>query len=305
MHFPPALRPMMRLPKLFRVAPIAAGLGAATFAFGKQPWRVVGTDLLGTEFSKAVYGLEGEARFKFALALDGSRPGLEALDAGRGDLALLTLPEEELPRLKEFAVIPLGYHRVVVLAPADAPLEDISLERLARVFGRDSSGPAMRWGDLGASGDWSMTPIAVVAPEIGAGIALEFFRHVVLRDRELKPVVQRYRSEVDLARHFTGQARPLALASTMPTNVANLKALRVAASADASAIAPTPENLHDGRYPLRLPLHIVFRRERAAELAPLVRLLLSDEAAAVLERGGVVPVPNTARAQYRAAATGE
>ena len=57
------------------------------------------------------------------------------------------------------------------------------------------------------------------------------------------------------------------------------------------------ENLHSGDYPLRLPLRLVFHREAAAALRPLLRIFFSDDLLPQWERAEVVPLPSAARAQ--------
>ena len=61
------------------------------------------------------------------------------------------------------------------------------------------------------------------------------------------------------------------------------------------------ENAYSGDYPLALPLRIVFRRESAAALRPLLRFLFSDGFTPVLERASLVPLATTARRQQTAA----
>src|SRR3954464_11971393 len=77
--------------------------------------RVVGTDLLGLEFTKAFYAFSGRNGVKLALAFDGSRPGLDELRAERADLAIITWPAEESAALAPFRVVPLAYHRFIVV----------------------------------------------------------------------------------------------------------------------------------------------------------------------------------------------
>src|SRR3954469_25436133 len=84
--------------------------------------RVVGTDLLGLEFTKAFYEYSGRNGIKLALAFDGSRPGLQEFENGRADLALVTLPREEEAALARFRTLPLAYHCIFVVVPRSCPL---------------------------------------------------------------------------------------------------------------------------------------------------------------------------------------
>ncbi len=257
--------------------------------------RVVGTDLLGLGFSQAVYAFAAERAFPVALALDGSRPGLVALEAGRADVALLTLPDDETTLPPGFASFPVAYHRAVVLVPATCPLPQVTLEQLAGAFGERLE----RWGDLGVEGAWAGAGIAPLAPEDGHDLALELFRRTVLHDRELQPRVARYRDTAALRDRFRGVSRVLALASAVPPDAA-VKAVPIAIDAREPAFLPTPENVHSGDYPLRLPVRLVFRREAVATLRPLLRFLAGDAAATHFERAGAMPLPASLRAQQLA-----
>jgi ABC-type phosphate transport system substrate-binding protein len=259
--------------------------------------RVVGTDLLGVEFSKALYDYAGRHDLVLALALDGSRPGLDQLKAGRADLALLVLPPDEEDAAAAFEAATLAYHRVVVLVPPASPVAQVSLDQLAGIFGVGGPVSYSRWGELGLAGAWSGVAIAPMAPEAGVGIAAEYFRHVVLRGRDFKSNVDRFDSPVDLALRLAGESRAMALASAPPSKAGVARIVPVTMRADKPSFLPTPENLRSGDYPLRLPLRVFFRRESAAALRPLWRFLLSDELAPLLERAGVVPLPAAARQQ--------
>lgn len=262
--------------------------------------RVVGTDLLGVEFSKALYEVSARSALTVALAFDGSRPGLDELKAGRADLGLITLPAEEEFNSPAFLSLPVAYHRVVVLAPAKCPLPQLNLPQLAGVFASDAAAFA-HWGDVGAGGEWTALAIAPLAPEVGTGVMLEYFRHLVLRDRDVKGNVARYRDAAALLRYFDGDSRVLAIAAAPPADATRAKVIPLAAKPRDPAYLPTPENLHSGDYPLRLPVRLVFRREAARELRPLLRFLVSDEAAPHFTRAGLVPLPAAARAQQLAA----
>jgi ABC-type phosphate transport system substrate-binding protein len=76
-----------------------------------------------------------------------------------------------------------------------------------------------------------------------------------------------------------------------------LRALALAPSLRDAAHLPTSENLHDGSYPLRLPLYVAFRREAAPRLLLFLRFLLSDEGADALATANFHALPVDARNQ--------
>lgn len=269
-----------------------AGLGRAADV------RVVGSDLLGLEFSQALYACAVREGIPLAVALDGSRPGYDQLKSGRADLGLLTLPAGENPDPAWFTAVPLAWHRVVVIVAAATPLARVTLADLAAVFGADVPVSYNRWGDLGLRGEWEGRPVTALAAAQGAGLSEQIFRHLILQDRPLKSPLGRYTSAADLAFRLEGDGRVLALAAALPPQVAGLKLLPVAVRAEDPAFSPTPENLQSGDYPLRLALRVVFRRTAALRVLPVVRFILSEEVARVLERAELVPAPMSVRRQH-------
>ena len=251
--------------------------------------RVVGSDLLGQEFFKALHIFAAREKIPLATAFDGSRSGLEDVRSGRSPLALVTLPrDEEAHLLAGLEALPIGWHRVVVLVPASSPLEQITLPQLAGIFGREAPVSLNRWGDLGLEGEWAGSPITAHAPAAGEGVALGFFRRAVLNGGALKNFVGRYRTMEDLGLRLAGESRAIALASTPLPVEAGAKALAVATGAGPPAFRPTPENLASGDYPLGLPVRAVFLRALWPQVGPLVKFALGEESAAALERAGLV-----------------
>ena len=263
--------------------------------------RVVGSDLLGVEFSRALYEFGGRHGLTLALAFDGSRPGLDQLEAGRADLALVALPAEEEPAIAGAASLTLAYHALVVVVPAELPIEQLTLAELGGVFGESERGSLARWGDHGLGAEWASDAIALAAPAPAMGMMVDFFCRSVLRGRALKSTVMRFADESELARQLAEDRRTVALASIPAKGMPASKIVPIALRAGEPAFTPTPENLHAGDYPLRLPLHVVFRLESAVKVRPLLRFLFSEKLASTLERVGVVPLPSAARRQQRLA----
>ena len=262
--------------------------------------KIVGSDLLGIELTRELLAFATVEAQAIALGFDGSRRGLEELKAGRADIALLVMPPaSEL--LAEFASVPIGYHAVMVAAPSACPLREITLPQLARAFGAEPSPLPERWESLGATGAaWASELVIPVAPKPGGSLLADFFGHVVLGRREWKSVTRRYATADELRLQFADESKVLALAADERELPAEAKVLAVSADARGPACLPTPENLHAGKYPLGLPLRLMFRRGRGGELAAVARFFFSDAAAQCLARANLVPPPAAVRADESA-----
>jgi phosphate transport system substrate-binding protein len=275
---------------------LAAGWVIAATA-GAAEVRIVGTDLLGPEAARALYEFSGRTGLPLALTLDGSRPGLDQLKAGRADLALLVVAPGEKVTVAGFQSVTLAYHGVFLLVPAVVPLELVTLDQLRDIFGESGAANLNRWGDLGLRGDLAASAIVPHLPAVGQGIATEFFRQITLGNRPFRSTVMRYTTLGELTARLAGDRRALALSPRRPPEASDLRIVPVAVRRGEPAFSPTAENLHSGDYPLGLPLRIVFRRESVPALRPLLSFLFSDEFAAKLDVAGVVPLAPAARRQ--------
>ena len=274
----------------------AGVLLAANFARAAAPEvRLVGSDLLGLPFTQALHAFGAAEGIRIATALDGSRPAVQELRAGRADIGLLALPADERFADSEFASVPLAYFCAVAIVPAACPLRQIAFEELVGVFGESGAARRERWGDLGLEGEWAGSTIVASTPEFDVGLAEEMFRHRVLRGRPLKSNVERYADFAALARRSSSTAQILALGSHLPAEARELRVLAIAPDRNSPAALPESSAVHAGAYPLQQPVHVVFRRSTVGATRPVVRFLLGEAAARALEASGVVTAPREVR----------
>jgi ABC-type phosphate transport system substrate-binding protein len=267
---------------------VGFGVLAAAVLAAAEPVRIVGSDLLGAEFSAAVYaGTAGTGR-PVVLALDGSRPGVERLRSGWADVGLLNLPAGEAEALTEFAVETIAFQVVRVVAAAANPRREIARAQLAAIFG--GAGPMPRtWAAAGLEEAGGERPLTAWAPETGLGVGLELFRHVVLGGSPLRSQVVRYRDVEELTAEAARDPGVIGIVTSPPVG-GPLRVLAVAERPGQPAVEPTPETLRAGKYGMSLPLTLVVRRTRAGELAAVTAWFRSPEAARALTRAGLTAV---------------
>jgi len=265
------------------------------------PVRIVGSDLPGLEFSKALYGFAGRQGIQLALAFDGTKAGHAELQAGRAAAALLVATPELRAAPDEFDVLRLGSFAVFVWAGPECPLETVSFEQLATIFGAREGAAVVRWRDVGRTGAGSEAAIPALAPAVGAGLTTEFFRHAVLGDGALRKSVDRAETAAEMLRELTRAPAGVAIAGVAPETGRGVRVLAVSAGKGSPAVAPTPEAVRAGRYALHVPLELVVRRGAPAEVRAVLRFVCSDEATAVLARAEVIPVSAEERRRNEAA----
>lgn len=229
------------------------------------------------------------------LRLAGSHAGLQELRAGKADLAVATFaPNEPLPET-EFRLVPLAYQVVVLAVTSTNPIRQVSYAQLGGMFGEKESVNYRQWGALGGKGVWQEKPVTLNTVESPDTLALDLFRYTVLRVPQLKTTMSIHPNLDELLLRVRVDDNSIGLFPRLLPDAAGAHVLLVARDDKDVAFGPTPENIHTGDYPLRLPFYIVFKPERAAEISGVVSLLLGDEVAASLAKLGYVPVPANAR----------
>ena len=270
---------------------------AAFSVLPAAPIRVVGSDLVAEAIGGDLKSFGAANDLELAFDLRGSRLGLEAMRKGEADLGLIVFAEGDAKPDAEFADAVFGYMTAVFAVPESVPLTQIHYAQLGGVFGASELTNYKRWSELGVSGNWAVRGITAVATSRREGLAIDLFRFGVLKTPELKPTVAIFDQKSKALERISGEEGGIALLSSPPPEGGKLKVLLLAKGEKDVAYGPTPENLHTGDYPLRLPVHLVFRKSEAKRLNFLLRHLLADETTPALLKAGIVPLPVQARNQ--------
>jgi ABC-type phosphate transport system substrate-binding protein len=264
-----------------------------------QTIRVVGSDLYAAHLQVPLERYLAALGVRAEFALSGSRPAVEALAAGKADLALLLLAADDLPPPAEFKLFTIGYHSAVFAVRADLPLAQLTYPQAAGIYGQTEANSHLRWADLGLKDQWGSRAIQPFAASRRTGVGLDLFRYTVMKDPALRANVVVLDDATEAARRVRDEdnGSGIVLLSAPPATELGLKVLLVAKSDREVAYPPTPDNLHSGDYPLRFPVQLAFRPADAKRLAPVLRYLLSEELAQAWQAAGVSPLPSQARNQ--------
>jgi phosphate transport system substrate-binding protein len=242
--------------------------------------RVVGSDLLGEGFARAVAQFARENDTGVKLDLRGTRPGTDDLVAARADVGIFLLPAAEIPPSGSVVSRTIGYQVTVVAVPVASPLTQVTLAQLRAIFG--------------AEGTKERTTFAV-SPQ--AGLAWSLFQRVILQDAPPRVALEFSPSGSVLAQRLRAVENSIGVVGIAAAGNGGLRMLAVAAGPTEPAFLPTAENVHAGNYPMRLVLYVSFPRTKAPELQRFLKFLLSDDTAAALAPADFVPLPVGARNQ--------
>lgn len=258
--------------------------------------RLAGSDLLGDGFAAAMRQYSRESDTRVLVRLIGSRPGLELLRSGDADLGLFALPPGEVPPGEPFVSRVIAYQPAVVVVPEKLPLTQLTVAQLRGIFAAAGAENYTTWDQLGLTGEWSARGISLHVVEPRSALTWPLLRRELLNGAELKTLA--LLGPLDrVAERVRTSASGIGLVPLVPKAGAGLRALALATSVRDPAYLPTAENLHDGSYPLRLPLYVSFRRADAPRLLPLLRFLFGEECGEALAESHFVPLPVAARHQ--------
>jgi hypothetical protein len=254
---------------------------------------VVGTDLLDGRFVAALRDAAGQHSVDFA----GTLPARRAFVEGRAAAAILMMRAGETAPVVGVREFRLASAVVVVATHGSNRIQQISFDQLANAYARDARAPARNWNDLDPRARSEFMTPALTSPP--GTMVLEIFQGLVLEGQPFRPDV-RLRVEPALADDLlAARAGSIVLLPKPPA--AHGRVLPVSDGRPgraATAYGPDETNVHNGDYPLQVPLVLYVRPDKVAALRPALRWLCSDAAAALLSDQGLTPAPAAARTAF-------
>lgn len=258
--------------------------------------RMAASDLLDDFITPPLKAYAEENDLDLKLEGIGSLPALDRLRSDEIDLAIIAVPEDkEVPR-DEFNIYPFAYDTAIIAVNKNNPVNEISIAQLAGIFGANEEFSFNTWGELGLSG-WSSRNIKPLAGPAEKSISLELFRHSIFSGGPMKTSVSVVR-DTEIEGALTGNITAIGILSSLPKN-SSLKVLRISegSGTNSPAYGPTAENIHLGDYPIRLAFYIAFSARDEEKVKPVLRALLEDEIAEVLNKNHLFALPDTVRSQ--------
>lgn len=258
--------------------------------------RMAASDLLDDFITPPLKAYAEKNNFGLKIEGMGSLPALDRLRSDEIDLAIIAVPEDqEVPR-EEFSIYPFAYDTAIVAVNSKNPINEISIARLGGVFGANEEFNFNNWGELGLSG-WASRNIKPLAGPAEGSISLELFRHSVFSGGPMKPSVAVLR-DTEIEGALNGSIVGIGILSSLPKSE-DLKVLMISdgGSPNSPAYGPTAENIHLGDYPIRLAFYIAYSPRDEEKVKPVLRALLEEDIAEVLNKNHLFALPATVRTQ--------
>ena len=226
----------------------------------------------------------------------GSGVGIAGLIDGTLDIATSSRemePEEIERATKAAGVAPkgivVGLDALAVYVHKDNPIESISIEELAEIYGED--GPLVKWSQLGVENAACASDEIIRVSRQNSSGTYVYFREAVLgrtRDYKLGSIDQ------------SGSKDVVALVSRTPCAIGysgmgyatpGVKALKVSKKKGEPGVPPTVESALDGTYPITRPLFLYTLGEPSGAVKEFIDWMLSPAGQKVVQDIGYVPAP--------------
>ena len=244
----------------------------------------------------------------------GSSRGIEALKAGRCDLAAVSrgVTADEIAAIekatgKRAVVIPVGVDAVCVFVNADNPVRSLSREQLNGIFSMTHSAAddmVMRWSDIDPSLPLGGAWVTMYVLDPSHGTMQDFIRSVMPGERFQTSMCYEQPTPSAVVNACCAYPNAIGIASFV-NHQPRARMVPVQMAPDRPAVEPTFWTIHRGEYPMTTELNLVALADASGALPPLalewVRYMWSQSAAdTVADMGGVLPSPAAMPALIRA-----
>ena len=231
----------------------------------------------------------------------GSGTGIAALINGTVDIANCSrqMEPEEMERAKqntgkEPQKFVVGYDALAVYIHKDNPLNEISIEQLAQIYGE--GGKITKWSQLGIKNPaCDSDEIIRVSRQSNSG-TYHYFRETLLgKERDFKLGSRDLHGSKDVV-ELVGRT-PCAIGySGMGYATEQVKKLKIFREAGKPAYEPSLKTALDGTYPISRPLYMYSLGEPTGEIRKYLQWIYSDVGQGIVEQSGYVPLPQEERA---------
>jgi len=224
----------------------------------------------------------------------GSGVGIAALVKGTIDIANASrdMKAEEIEQAKkntgkEPKRIVVGFDALAIYVHKDNPLNEITLEQIARIYAE--GGNITKWSDLGVKIPGTASDDIVRVSRQSSSGTYEFLREHVLNKKDFKLG----------SRDMNGSKEVVELVASTPTAIgysgmgyatASVKMLKVKQSAEGAGVAPTVATTLDKSYPIARALELYTLGEPQGAVKKYIDWILSDAGQKVVEATGYVPL---------------
>jgi len=225
----------------------------------------------------------------------GTGTGVAALINGTADIANCSRQMEagEMAKVKaadgqEPIQNIVGYDALAIFAHKDNPLEEITIEQLAAIYGE--KGQIRSWADLGVQVPGCQSGEMILVSRQSNSGTYHYFREAILgKGVDFKLGTLDLHGSKDVVELVS--RTPCAIGySGMGYATPYVKMLRVALKPGETAFAPNVENTQTAKYPIARPLYMYTRGEPKGSVKKYLKWVQSEAGQAIVRATGYVPI---------------
>jgi phosphate transport system substrate-binding protein len=202
------------------------------------------------------------------------------------------MKEDEIEKVKrKRGVDPVenivGYDSIAIYVSKDNPLESISMEELADIYGDE--GTITKWSQLGAKMPEGKDEIVRVSRQNSSGTYVFFREHILGEKRDYKPGAVEQSGSKDVVALVAHTPSAIGY-SGMGYKTDEVKVLKVSRKKGEPGVEPTVENTKNGSYPITRPLQIYTAGAPTGLVKEYLDWIVSAEGQQVVLDQGYVPL---------------
>ncbi len=227
-----------------------------------------------------------------AVSGGGSGTGIAALINGTVDIANASraIKDKELKLAQDNGQNPVqhvvGFDALAVYLHSDNPIDEISIEQLAEIYG--DGGTYLSWTDLGVEVPGCQDQEIVVVSRQNNSGTYAYFREAVLSDRDFKLGTRDMHGSKDVVDLV--EKTPCAIGySGLAYATDHLKMACVAQGSGGACTNPSVATAVDGSYPIARPLFMYTNGEPTGAIGDYMNWILSNEGQCIILNKGYAP----------------
>jgi len=259
-----------------------------------QPFKVAGSDILAPVIENAIVSLAKASGIDVESNMRGTFLAMPELKEGKCDVAIIAKPRNQ--RIPDGLVaLPLAYQTAVVIVNTVNPIEEITTKQLTDIYSKNAKVRSENWSQLGVN-DASLRNIVAVSTAFGDNLVVELFKAEALDGSNFGIWIKMLQKKSDVINVVKTNNAAIAVVGKAE-NIEMIKVLPVSKSDGGKAYAYKPDatSIFNGDYPLTLPFYIVFKKENLKKVKPLLKILLDDKIATLLDNSDFYSAPKNSR----------
>jgi phosphate transport system substrate-binding protein len=268
---------------------------AAALFLGSQPASAAGKTLVikGSDTMVNLMSNLAEAYMKLHSGVDiavtggGSGTGIAALLNSTTDICASSrlMKDSELEQARTRKLDPqttiIGLDGIAIMVNPANPISELTLEQLKKIY----TGEYTRWSEVGGPDQ----PIVVLSRESNSGTYVYFQEHV-LEKADFSSKARLMPSTAAITQSVTEDRWAIGYGGVAYAEHAQVKTVKVKATADAAPVAPSEVTVHDGSYPISRPLYLYTNGAAAGTAQSFIEFCLSSAGQGIVTETGYITV---------------